>query len=92
MFLAAGAGRRSAAGEWVLWFALGGGPPDFWKVPGLPAVIRLGACAGRGSGSATRHRSLGLSGRLLFAAVDDDFFDLACRVSSPDLAVQRSSQ
>ena len=21
--------RRSAAGEWLLWFALGGGPPDF---------------------------------------------------------------
>jgi hypothetical protein len=23
----------------LLWFALGGGPPDFWKVPDLPAVI-----------------------------------------------------
>ncbi|WP_171059164.1 MULTISPECIES: hypothetical protein [unclassified Arthrobacter] len=21
--------RRSAAGEWLLWFAQGGGPPDF---------------------------------------------------------------
>lgn len=39
MFLVPGAGRRSAAGEWLLWFALGGGPPDFWKVPGLPTVI-----------------------------------------------------
>ncbi|WP_171027512.1 hypothetical protein [Pseudarthrobacter sp. NamE2] len=24
-----GALWRSAAGEWLLWFALGGGPPDF---------------------------------------------------------------
>jgi hypothetical protein len=26
--------RRSAAGEWLLWRFLGGGPPHFWKVPG----------------------------------------------------------
>lgn len=36
--------RRSVAGESLLWFALGGGPPDFWKVPGLPAAIGLGLC------------------------------------------------
>lgn len=38
--------RRSVAGEWLLWFALGGGPPDFWKVPGLPAAIGLGPVPG----------------------------------------------
>lgn len=38
--------RRSVAGEWLLWFAPGGGPPDFWKVPGLPAAIGLGPVPG----------------------------------------------
>ncbi len=72
-----------------MWFALGGGPPDFWKVPGPPAVIGLGACAGRGSVSAARHKSRGLFGCLsLLSAVDDDFFDLACRVSPEDQLVQ----
>ena len=74
--------RRSAAGEWLLWFALGGGPPDFWKVSRPSCGDSVGACVGRGSGSATRHRSHGLSVRLcLVAAVDDDLFDLTCRVS-----------
>jgi hypothetical protein len=37
---------RSAAGEWLLWFAPGGGPPDFCEVPCPPVVI--GRClAGR---------------------------------------------
>ena len=86
--LVPGAGRRSAAGEWPLWFALGGGPAEFWKVRGLPAVIGW-ACARRGSGSAARHRGCGLSGRLgLFAAVDDDLLYLACRVSPEDQLVQ----
>lgn len=38
--------RRSVAGESLLWFAPGGGPPDFWKVPGLPAAIGLGPVPG----------------------------------------------
>jgi hypothetical protein len=37
---------RSAAGEQLLWFALGGGPPDFWEVPG-PVVVIGGCLAGR---------------------------------------------
>ncbi len=37
--------RRSAAGDWLLWFALGGGPPDFWQVPGPDGVSgRRGPC------------------------------------------------
>jgi hypothetical protein len=36
--------RRSAAGELLMWFALGGGPPDFWKVPDPYEVSGRGPC------------------------------------------------
>ncbi|GLU69327.1 hypothetical protein Pure05_41790 [Paenarthrobacter ureafaciens] len=41
-----GADWRSAAGEWLLWFALGGGPPDVWEVPG-PSSGKWQGLAGR---------------------------------------------
>ena len=83
--------------------ALRGGPPlvsgrfgSLWaadrptceRFPGPPVVVRFLACAGRGLGSATRHRGHDFSSNLCpFAAVDDDLFDLTCRVSPSDQLV-----
>lgn len=73
---------RSAAGEWLLWFALRGGPPDFWKVP-CPSVAIGRGLAGRGY----RPARVFLRGRVVlgrFEAVEDDLLNLAGGVSSPD--------
>jgi len=40
--------RRSAAGEWLPWFPLGGGPPDLWEVPDPVVVSRPDALPGGG--------------------------------------------
>lgn len=73
--------RRSAAGEWALWFALGGGPPDFWEVPG-PYVVR-----GRVLPGGVSARQGCLCGRVVLGwlgAVEDDVLYLAGGVASPD--------
>ena len=83
-----GVAWRSAAGEWLLWFAPGGGPPRFWEVPG-PA---LGECPGAlpGGGGSARQRGFLCGGVVLgwCAAVKDDLLDLAGGVSPRDELVQ----
>lgn len=78
--------RRSAAGEWMRWFALGGGPPEFWKVPGLPAVIGLGPVPG-----GVRDPPPG-TGAVVYPAVSA-FSPLSMMICSTSLAVypQRTS-
>ena len=89
---------RSAAGERLLWFALGGGPPDFWEVPGPVVVSGRGPC--RAVGVPPGKGFLGRFGAFLggvffggvffgwFAAVDDDLLNLARGVAPCEELVQ----
>jgi hypothetical protein len=75
--------RRSAAGDWLPWFTLGGGPP---RLPGgsCPQGEWPGGCIG-GSAARSTVRLVGFGGVL----VEDDLLDHACLVSSPDYHRQR---
>ncbi len=77
--------RRSAAGEWLLWFALGGGPLDFWKAP-CPGVVSLVVALPGGATDDARQggTSLGGVGLGWLAAVEDDLLSLTGGVPSPD--------
>lgn len=68
--------RRSAAGEWLLWFALGGGPPDFWEVPCLGGVMGWWPCRAVATDDARQGgTSLGGLSFGWVAAVEDDLLD-----------------
>lgn len=77
----------SAAGEWLLWFALGGGPPTLRGFLALPVVGSAGPLPG-GGGSARQRVLCRFVFLRWFVAVDDHLFGLTCGVSPHDQLVQ----